>query len=335
LKRKLPIALFVIVAVLAGLVLWQQQAEHRTRYQGKSIREWAVELNRTYEPRGTNAATIAFRAMSSNAVPALRSLVKTREPFYEKAFLKHARKIPTKPRNFLFQKLQPGRTAEIRLGALRALGIIGPAARDSLPEMLAALADPDSRLRWTSAQTIAQLGPEAITALIPLTTNADVNLRHAAVYSLGEARTNALPATIPLLRNTLDTNESVCASAYYSLSRIGRAALPQVIATADTNADPALRNAALRSLIVLTPPPGRVLSSHLQVSTNSAEMRRLAILSLSRSRLTNSHALNIFTNALADDAPEVRAAAELALKRIRTGVMVERPTPPATNASPR
>lgn len=334
-KRKALIALLVIVAVLAGLILWKQQAERRTRYQGKSIRDWAVELNRTYEPRGTNAAAVAFRALSSNAVPTLRSLVATREPFYEKLFLQHARKIPTKPRNYLFQKLEPGRTGEIRVGSLQALGIIGPHATAALPEMLAALADPDSRLRWTAAQTITKLGPEAIAALIPLTTNADVNLRHAAVYSLGEAHTNALPATIPLLRNTLDTNESVCASAYYSLSRIGRAALPQVIATADTNADPALRNAALRSLIVLTPPPGRVLTSHSQVATNSAEMRRLAILSLSRSRVTNSHALNLFTKALTDDAPDVRAAAELALKRIRTGIMVERPTPPATNASPR
>lgn len=304
------------------------------QYQGKSITEWAVELNATYEPRGTNAATIVFRTLNSNAVPTLRSLVNLREPLFERTFLQHARKIPAKPRSYLFQKLKPGRTIQIRLGAIRALGVIGPAAREALPEMLVALSDPDSNIRWTAAQTICQLGPEAVTALIPLTANIDANLRHAAVYSLGEANTNALPATISLLRNTLDTNESICGSAYYSLSRIGRAALPQVIATADTNTDPALRNAALRSLIVLTPPPGWMLSSHLQISTNSAEIRRLAILSLSRSRLTNFHAMNIFTNALADEAPAVRDAAELALKRIRTGIMVERPNSTATNTSP-
>lgn len=317
--------------IVTLLLLWKRQTDLRGRYQGRSIREWAIELNNTYEPSNTNAAAIAFRTMGTNSIPQLRSLINLREPFYEKDFLKHARKIPARPRNYLFQKLKPGRTAEIRLGAIRALGILGPAAHEALPEMLSALADADSRVRWTTAQTISLLGPDAVTALIPLTTNADVNLRHAAAYSLGEARADAWLATLALVQDTLNTNESVCASAYYSLSRIGRAALPILVAAADTNADANIRNAALRSLIVITPPPGRVISPHQQLATNSAEIRRLAILSLSRSRLTNEHAMNIFTNAQTDEADMVREAAALALKRIHTGIMVEQTNQPKTN----
>lgn len=315
----------VLLVAVSGWIGWLVlKNSSGGRYQGKSIREWAAELQRTDEPRGTNAAAAAFRELGGAAAPALRSLVGLRAPFYENTLVKHARLIPPKPRTYLFQKLQPGHTIEIRLGAIRALGIIGPAARDALPEMLAALRDPDSRVRWAAAQTICRLGPAAVTALIPLTTNRDASLRHAAVYALGEARTNALPAALALVQCTLDTNVAVCASAYYSLSRIGPVALPLIVAQADTNTDPVFRNAALRALIALRPPPGRVLSSHLQISTNTAEMRRLAMFTVSLSRLTNHHALNLLSNGLADESPEVREAAGLGLRRLQTGVMFDR-----------
>lgn len=318
-KRKAAILLLLVVAATATVVIWKQQATLNYRYQGKSVRDWSLELYASFNPHGTNAAALAFRAMGSNAVPALCALANLREPLHEKAFVKYARRIPAAPRRYLDAKIKPGEKLALRIGALRALGIIGPEARAALPEMLTALEDADARIRWVSAQSIIALGPEAITALLPVTTNADVNLRHAAVYSLGEAGTNALPATLHLIRSTLDPSESVRASAVYSLSRIGRAALPQIVAQADTNADPVFRNAAFRSIVVLMPPPTPSFPSSLTISTNSAEVRRLAILSLSRSRLTNQHALNLFTNGLNDEAPIVRDAAQLALQRITTG----------------
>ena len=311
--------MLLLLAVAATVLVWKQQADRHAHYQGKSVRDWALDLYATAEPRGTNAATLAFRAMGSNAVPTLRFLATMREPLYEKTFVKHARKIPDAPRRYLDKKINPGQKLAIRIGALRALGVIGPEARDALPEMLSALADSDARIRWVAAQTIIALGPEAINAVLPLTTNADANLRHAAVYSLGEAGPSALIATPYLIRNTLDPYEAVRASAAYSLSRIGRTALPQVVALADTNADPNFRAAAFRSIILFLPQPSQPPGSHLITTTNHAEIRRLAILSLSRSRLTNQHALNLFTNALTDEDQAVREAAQLALKRITTG----------------
>ena len=116
------------------------------------------------------------------------------------------------------------------------------------------------------------------------------------ILTLGTS-TNALPATALLIRATMDTNQNIRASAFYSLSRIGRPALPMTVEMAASNPDLDLRNAAFRSLIVMLPPPGRVPQSLLVNSTNNAEMRRLAILSLSRSRLTNDHALTLFQTA--------------------------------------
>lgn len=302
------------------MTLWVRHeiAYHHASYQGKHVRVWAQQLYATYEPTGTNAAAVAVRAMGSNAVPPLRSLLRLHDPLYEKALLKYARYLPAKPRGYLFQKINPGRTIEYRLGAVRALGVLGPVAIEALPDLVTAMGEPDTRIRWTTAQTLFRLGPEAIAALIPLATNGDVNLRHAAVYALGEARTNALPAVPALIRCSLDTNESVRASALYSLSRVGFVAVPQVLEIAATETDPQLQNAAFRALVALRPPPGRSLNSNLMISTNTPEIRRRALLSLWFARQTNQYALKLYETSLTDEDPTVRETAQKIIERLNS-----------------
>jgi hypothetical protein len=314
----LLIVLLVVAALATVWMVYLEIAFRRASYQGKSVPEWALALHASYEPRGTNAPAVAFRAMGTEAVPTLRSLLKLRDPAYEKVFLKHARRLPAKLRLYLFKKINPGRAIEYRLGAIRALGVIGPAAVPALPDLVRILAEPDGRIRWTVAQTLPLLGPEAVDALIPALTNADVNLRHAAVYALGEARTNALPTVPALVRCTLDTNESVRASAIYSLGRVGMSAMPRVLEIAATEPDPQLQNAAFRSLVVLRPPPGRVIGSHQMITTNSPEIRRMALLSLWFSRQTNAHALKLYRAGRDDEDPSVRELAEKILNRLNS-----------------
>jgi HEAT repeat protein len=217
----------------------------------------------------------------------------------------------------LFQKIKPGRTMQYRVGAVRALGIIGPAASNALPELLDALSETNSQVSWVAAQNISALGPKGIEAVMTLVTNADATLRHTAIYSLGEARTNALPATALLIRATMDTNQNVRASAFYSLSRIGRSAIPLTAEMAATHPDADIRNAAFRSFIVMLPPPGLVPQSLLANSTNNTEMRRLAILSLGRSRLTNDHVFTLIQTALNDEDASVREAAQRVADRLK------------------
>lgn len=317
-KRRLLIALLVFAVVVAAFWGWREFSVHRASYQGKTVSEWAVQLYATYEPTGTNAAAVAFRAMSSNSVPALRSLLHRRDPAYEKVLIKYARYIPTKPRVYLFQKLQPGRVIEYRLGAARALGVLGLDAITALPDMLELLGDSDGRLRWTMAQTVHRLGSEAVAGLIPLTTNADMNVRHAAVYALSEARTNALPAVPALIRSSMDTNEAVRGSALYALSRVGYGAVPPILEIAATEKDPALQNAALRSLVAVRPPPGQVMRSHLMISTNSPDIRRMALMTLWISRQTNQHALKLYNAGLTDEDVSVRDLAQKIIERLNS-----------------
>jgi len=184
--------------------------------------------------------------------------------------------------------------------------------------MLSSVVDPDARIRWVAAQSIATLGPEAINALIPLTTNADVNIRHAAVYALGEGGTNAMAATMRLIECTMDPNAGVRGSAYYSLGRIGPAALPMAVANAVTNSAPAMRDAAFRSILVLAP-AGQINLGKLMTATNTAEIRHTAIISLIRGRQTNEYARILINNALQDEDSKVRETAKLAQHWITTG----------------
>lgn len=317
-KRKLVIAASItLLLAVAAIVLIRDEHQFRSAtHNGKTVKEWAGELYASYNPRTTNAATEAFVAMGSNAVPTLRALISSRDPLYEKTFLQQARRIPLAARQYLFQKLKPGRSVEYRIGAIRAAGVLGETAVAALPELVAALTETNSQVRWVAAQAIHSLGPQGIAALTNILTNTNTDVRHSAIYGLGEAGTNALPAASALILATLDTNLNIRASTYYSLSRIGRPALPLAIEMAATHTNNAIRNAAFHSLIVLLPNPVRVPHSLLIASTNTADIRRLAILTLSRSRITNSYAVTLFQTSTNDEDAAVRDAAKLALERL-------------------
>ena len=96
---------------------------------------------------------------------------------------------------------------------------------------------------WQNADRLAAV-VTAIAALVAAVTNANVALRQTAIAALGEAGTNAAPAAAVLFECLLDTNESVRASARYSLSRIGPAAVPIVLEAFSTD-DPGRRAAAI------------------------------------------------------------------------------------------
>jgi HEAT repeat protein len=305
------IAVAALILIL-GLAWWVLRPADTVRYQGKSVREWAAELYAKQTLGGTNDPAAAFVALGATAVPELRRLVHLREPFADKYLLPHLRRLPVKIRVYLLQKFKPGRTLEYRLGAIRALGIIGPEARAAIPDLLRAVQDDDARIRWVAAQTVSQLGPEAVMALRPLTTNANMTVRHAAVYALGEARTNALPALPQLLRASMDTNENVRSSSLYSIGRLGPAAFAPALAQSATNANPEMRAAAARSLLVILPPPGRVFPISYPITTNATEVRRLTLLSLARSRLTNDYAMAIYEAGFRDEDAQVRETARRA-----------------------
>jgi HEAT repeat protein len=312
LKRKFLIALVVVIFLIACLLLQKDRAYQRATYQGKHARAWAELLYPNFNPSGTNEAVMAFRSMGSNAVPVLCSMLRAREPFYEKPFLKHARQIPPAVRRYLFEQIKPGRTTSRRIGAARALSILGPTAVAAVPELMVALTD-NSEVRWAAAQALARIGGPAIAAMAQATTSTNAAVRHAAVYGLGEAGTNAVAATSALFDRVLDPNESVRASALYSLSRVGSGGLPVVLAGFSDN-DAARREAAVKALKAMNNPPRQVLRTLLEFSTNSApDLRQHAIEALACLHLNHPLGVTVYWAGLRDTNAGVRAAAALAL----------------------
>jgi HEAT repeat protein len=314
LKRKLLIALTVLIVLIACLLLQKDRAYQRATYQGKHARAWVELLYPNFSPSETNEAVIAFRSMGSNAVPVLCSMLQAREPFYEKPFLKHARQIPPAMRRYLFEKMKPGRTTSRRIGAARALSILGPAAVGAVPELMVSLTD-KSEVRWAAAQALARIGGPAIAAMTQATTSTNAAVRHAAVYGLGEAGTNAVAATSALFDRVLDTNESVRASALYSLSRVGSGGLPVVLAGFSDH-DAARREAAVKALKAMNNPPRQILRTLLECSTNSVpEVRQHSIEALATLRLNHPLVVTTYWAALNASDPGVRSAAARAMKQ--------------------
>lgn len=313
LKRKLLIGLVAVTGLVALWISSQKRADQHITYQGKSVRTWALELYANFDLRTTNAASSAFQAMGSNAVPALRELLNTPDSFFEKPLMQNARSIPAAPRRYLFEKLKPGKAAITRTSAARALTVLGPAAQDAVPDLIAALEDPSVEVRWAAAQALGRIGPRAILALMVAATNQNATLRHIAVYALGETGTNAAPAAAVLFARTLDTNGAVRASAMYSLARVGPAAVPIVLEEFSAN-DSARQAAAARAIRAMNTPPRQIMRTLLELSTNaSPALRQQSIQALDTLQLNSPFAIVACVRALNDGDPGVRRAAVLAL----------------------
>ena len=210
-----------------GLLVQRRRADQLATYQGIHASAWAMNFHPNFNHSSTNPATIAFEAMGVNAVPPLRAMLQTRETWYARLFVQQGRVLPTGTRNYLAGKVKAGRSGIYRVAAARALGVVGTNATAAVPDLVVALAE--NNTRWAAAQALASIGGPAIAALASATTNKDFNIRHAAVYGLGQAGTNALSATEALVERVCDPVEQVRASALYSLGQIGRPGVPVVL----------------------------------------------------------------------------------------------------------
>lgn len=315
-KYRLLILLLAAAAVaLVVALVNQKRSDQRAVYQGRHAVEWAAEFYPNFDPRGTNAAIQAFQVLSSNAVPALRSQLKSRTPLYETFLVQNAKWLPRSTRPYLFGKIKPGQSVARRVSAARALGVIGPAAREAIPALIAALQDPAGEVRWAAGQALSQMGDPAIIALATAATNADVTVRHTAVYALGEAGTNAASAAAVLFECSLDPNQSVHASAVYSLSRIGPAGvLPALEACSSEN--PARRAAAATAIRAMNRPPRHITRTLLEFATNpTPKVRRQSLAALQALPPDQPQIVATYVRALHDLDPGVRCAAAQAISQ--------------------
>lgn len=150
-----------------------------------------------------------------------------------------------------------------RCRAARAIGRLGPLARDAMPLLTQAVDDAEQPVREAATQAIGQMGPDAIPLLRQTLVHPDKYVRRHSVWALAKLCPSALVAlpnlcqalkdvdprtasgaaqalanlgpsaaeAIPALTEAMrGTNIVLCRLAAKALSQIGRPALPSLIA---------------------------------------------------------------------------------------------------------
>jgi serine/threonine protein kinase len=118
------------------------------------------------------------------------------------------------------KKRLKGRTPEERRDAAQVLAMLGPTAKDAVPQLRDALNDSDATVRSAAVDALVKIGPTAIPVLLSGLQNADKQVRLQAAIGLGEIG-EAASAAVPALRRALkDDDESVRLAAEKALRRI-------------------------------------------------------------------------------------------------------------------
>jgi HEAT repeat protein len=317
-KKRLAIGLAVTGAavLLILLVIALVPKPEMLQYQGKSVRDWALQ-SCSADQQGREQSISAFKALGSNAVPGLVKLLKARNPFLSKLALSIAPSLPSRLQHSLAGKAGPYDAQAIRRAAARCLPSVGPAAIAAVPALMTAMRTGEPELRWEAATALAHIGKPAVPDLTAAMSDKDPNVRHAAAYALGEIGLDAQSAIPALLKGIEDANPQVQSSSTYSLSKLGPlAALAVSEANARAQAN-SLSNVANTNELPLT---SSLLSLAKMTRNENPLLRRRAIEALGPFAPTNSIATKTLVAAMEDPDTEVRLAAIKVIEPVSAGV---------------
>jgi HEAT repeat protein len=122
-------------------------------------------------------------------------------------------------------KILQGDALEPRLLVIETLGAIGGANKEVVTALAQALADRDGEVSQQAALALGLLGPAAVEAVPELRKtlmgNRDGDVRAAAAHALGDVGAAACPAIPDLLRSLKDSDELVRQWSAYALGEIG------------------------------------------------------------------------------------------------------------------
>jgi HEAT repeat protein len=128
--------------------------------------------------------------------------------------------------------LAQSQTASLRADALRSIGSFGSEAVPALPQLIAALKDPDLQVRMAAAWAISQTAPSAnagtVKALEQALSDSNPRMRSLAAVALRQIGSGAADAIPQLIACLDDPVAFVRAPAADALGAIGPAARPAV-----------------------------------------------------------------------------------------------------------
>jgi HEAT repeat protein len=183
-----PLALISALAVLLGFGWWYyDERRERTAAITGAVHDiddddaWLAALM-SQNPRESEAAAQRVKALGNRALPLVRDILK-----------------------------DPQADAPLRKAAIRAAGLIGPAAAPAIPDVAAFLNDPE--YTEEAAVALSFMGPDAFAPLRHALSSRDAEVRAEALRSLGKLSERAPLApsmVLPLLLDGMrDPDEGV------------------------------------------------------------------------------------------------------------------------------
>ncbi len=237
-------------------------------YQGKRLSQWAkdkvlsdleaspAEMEEAWAKAST--ASQAIRRIGTNAIPfALRYCQMTERP------------LESKIKDWLDEqqviKVRVKRESDYRELGLSIFKALGSDAKQAIPALIDLFANDDDNISGYAANSVLQIGPDAIPPLIATLSSTNEITRRVAILTLGGFTTNASAIVPTLLRCLQDQSQFTRRDAARSLGFMGGPTNAIVSALVERLKDEefVVREAAAMSLGWIVAEPERVVPALL------------------------------------------------------------------------
>jgi len=219
-----------------------------------------------------------------------------------------------------------GQSRDVRATAAGALGEIGEAAAEAIPDLVRLCSDEDPRVRWVALYALGKIAPKeknVAAALVKGLSDSDLNVRYVAVEALEKRAPRIAQAGEALIETMNDDDEALATNAAECLSVSDEDARAAILAlaqlAADDNAEK--RRRAALCLGQFRPQAEQAVPVVLPlVRQQNLDVRRAAMQSLRKLRLGTKEAVSTLISLLEDESAAVRADAASTLGQIERSV---------------
>ncbi|MGO8925638.1 MAG: HEAT repeat domain-containing protein [Limisphaerales bacterium] len=204
-RKRVHIALAVLLVMLAGVIAWQVLRQREPVYQGKVLSSWLKQYGTNHWSAGRGGelekqAETAIRQIGTNAIPPYLSIITTRESPLKLKLLALV------PKRWL-DRFHLRSVYDYRFLGSYGLIALGAEAKPAVPVLIALLnIREDPGVRLTAVLTLRSLDPvacDAVPALIKCLQDPDFTVRSDAIFGLGELHQDP-DRVIPILVEFLD-----------------------------------------------------------------------------------------------------------------------------------
>jgi len=210
------------------------------------------DLVRPADSGSYRLASNAVVTLGATAFPVIVRNLERPTPWHIRLYLQRQAKLPPKVRAKLSRWLDPYQHVNRRMGAIRAIEILGTNAAPAAPGLVALLGRIDIGERSQLAQALVRVGPAVVSPLQPYLTDPELRTRSLAAFVLHQLGPGSAGAASDLIAGLADADENHRRLVAQTLGRMGSSVLPLVTSLlASTNED--ARLVAVRTLNPLLP----------------------------------------------------------------------------------